>query len=550
MDGKSREIFIDGLSVTEVRAVVLRAPGVGLTEDDGPMGAGVLRVRPNDAADGAAGADFTRWPVIAEISRVPGEETYSPRGPDDRMRLILLLEELREAGGRAVVVSDPGEELRFLGGVLLLRESELRVVRFPAVRAGIVAAVRALAASGPPADDLAAHLRVLHDTCVLPDPTAAIGDYLRSTEEAAALMPLKHALDGAHPTVAEAARTALAALAAHPPSADIDLGGVEEPWVVFAPSASSFADTQVRSVESRGGRVHHLQAQDLLDDAGVFRAFSTALSFHGYFGWNWDAMIDCLGDLCAAATDHVAALCVIHAADALTDPEHVQLLISSLVYGAERSCLDYDDLGESVYGPPVPLNFLFLLDSTTPADLATRLTGRTDLVVSETDDLVTVTLHPDEWATSWRRDSRARPRMSSANAAPVTTVSEVRFVEMRAEIISAVHALADVEYQQRVWVRREYPHENVYDDFGTNVHILCDDTSVLENPFGAVGVFLRSAEEAEALLPLRTAMDGLLDQLGGQLEDIQYIESPLWPPVVAAAKTALVALTSSETDHR
>jgi hypothetical protein len=131
----------------------------------------------------------------------------------------------------------------------------------------------------------------------------------------------------------------------------------------------------------------------------------------------------------------------------------------------------------------------------------------------------------------------------------VRAVSEIRFVEARTEIIGAVRALADVDYQLRVWVRREYPHDNYYDDFTMNAHILLDDTTVLDDPFGAIGVYLRSAEEAEALLPLKAALGGLFDRLGGELEDIHYIESPLWPCVVNAAKGGLAALTEPDTRH-
>ncbi|MGW7647298.1 barstar family protein [Streptomyces bobili] len=31
-------------------------------------------------------------------------------------------------------------------------------------------------------------------------------------------------------------------------------------------------------------------------DAGIFRTFAQELSFLGYFGHNWDALVDCLDD--------------------------------------------------------------------------------------------------------------------------------------------------------------------------------------------------------------------------------------------------------------
>ncbi|MFG3437739.1 hypothetical protein ACGF0J_10915 [Nonomuraea sp. NPDC047897] len=72
------------------------------------------------------------------------------------------------------------------------------------------------------------------------------------------------------------------------------------------------------------------------------------------------------------------------------------------------------------------------------------------------------------------------------------TVKEIRFPDMRKEVEGAVRALADLEYQQAVWIRREDPHSQYYDDFDLNIHILYDDTAVLEDPYAAIGQLLTS----------------------------------------------------------
>lgn len=123
-------------------------------------------------------------------------------------------------------------------------------------------------------------------------------------------------------------------------------------------------------------------------------------------------------------------------------------------------------------------------------------------------------------------------------------MSEVRFPQMRAEVIDAVRALADPEYQQRVWIRRELPQPDYYDDFTLNIHILYDDTRVLEEPAGTVGDVLRSAEEATALAPLARQLDALFDRYGTDLSDEEYLATPEWAGVVRAAQTALAALTA------
>ncbi|WP_435812251.1 SCO4402 family protein [Streptomyces olivaceoviridis] len=122
-------------------------------------------------------------------------------------------------------------------------------------------------------------------------------------------------------------------------------------------------------------------------------------------------------------------------------------------------------------------------------------------------------------------------------------LNSVSFPEMRGNVVSAVQALADEDYQQRVWIDREYPHEGYYDDFDMNLHILFDDTLVLEDPTAAVGTILRSKEEVEAMGALASALDALLATEGRDKTDAEYIASPLWHAVLRAASAALEALS-------
>ncbi len=116
-------------------------------------------------------------------------------------------------------------------------------------------------------------------------------------------------------------------------------------------------------------------------------------------------------------------------------------------------------------------------------------------------------------------------------------VNEVQFPSMRDEVVEAVEALADTEYQWSAWVRHELPVGG-YDDFNLAIHILFDDTTVAEDPDRTIGVFLRSQEEADAMRKLGRQIRGLFDELGTELSDEEYLRSPGWPAVVAAAKEA------------
>jgi hypothetical protein len=121
----------------------------------------------------------------------------------------------------------------------------------------------------------------------------------------------------------------------------------------------------------------------------------------------------------------------------------------------------------------------------------------------------------------------------------------VQFPAMRAEVIGAVRALSDPEYQRRVWVRREFPTTQFYDDFMQRVNIL-DDLRILEDPAAAVGDVLRSAEEAETFAPLSDALRDLFETHGTDLRDEDYLNVPEWTAVVVAARNALNALTEPD----
>ncbi|MFE7172458.1 barstar family protein [Streptomyces sp. NPDC057616] len=75
-------------------------------------------------------------------------------------------------------------------------------------------------------------------------------------------------------------------------------------------------------MESKGGRVCHLDSRDLLTEQGIFSSFTDALQFPGYFGRNWDALVDCLGDVCGAVTGGVGGAVVVHDADRLVEAHY------------------------------------------------------------------------------------------------------------------------------------------------------------------------------------------------------------------------------------
>ncbi|MFJ7334387.1 hypothetical protein ACIQUU_14180 [Streptomyces sp. NPDC101116] len=126
----------------------------------------------------------------------------------------------------------------------------------------------------------------------------------------------------------------------------------------------------------------------------------------------------------------------------------------------------------------------------------------------------------------------------------MTARHDITLPEMRAEIIASVRALADPVYQQRVWVDREYPSADYYDDLTLTVNILYDDTTVLADPRTALGRTLAGGAEVEAMSRLAGELTRALDEVGRDEPDEGFLASPAWPSVVDAASAALEVLTA------
>ena len=116
-------------------------------------------------------------------------------------------------------------------------------------------------------------------------------------------------------------------------------------------------------------------------------------------------------------------------------------------------------------------------------------------------------------------------------------MNQVVHPEMRAQVISCLSSLSDIEYQQRVWVRREYPRENFYDDLWVNVGLLFDTSLVLEAPRDRVGDILVDDSEAVAMERLAGHLAPLIAKLG-DADESDYLAQPAWQDVLAAARDA------------
>lgn len=118
-------------------------------------------------------------------------------------------------------------------------------------------------------------------------------------------------------------------------------------------------------------------------------------------------------------------------------------------------------------------------------------------------------------------------------------MSEIKYPEMREELVNHLRALSDAEYQQRVWVAKGKEGTIEHDEFDYAVHFLYDDTQLAEDPRAMMGWILRNDSEAVLIERLVKIIESILQKHGTALSDAQYIVLPEWGGVVDVAKEAL-----------
>ncbi len=117
--------------------------------------------------------------------------------------------------------------------------------------------------------------------------------------------------------------------------------------------------------------------------------------------------------------------------------------------------------------------------------------------------------------------------------------------DLRVRLVATLSSLADPEYQRRVWIEghREPGNEDCFDE---DVHFLFDDTCLADDPDGALGVFLRTADEVQLLRDVVEAVDDAIEAVGRGASDAEYVVSQQWARVVAASSAALLVLRNSD----
>lgn len=150
------------------------------------------------------------------------------------------------------------------------------------------------------------------------------------------------------------------------------------PWVVFTKADDPWLSAETAALQARGGRVLHLDGRGLRQPASLFDAFARELGFPGYFGRNWDALVDCLHDWHGhgGATRDVAI--VVDHADELLGAEFLGLFVSVLCQAAWNANFQLDADGDPHGEPWTPFtqHFVLLLDHTPCGRVRRRGGGR------------------------------------------------------------------------------------------------------------------------------------------------------------------------------
>ncbi len=117
----------------------------------------------------------------------------------------------------------------------------------------------------------------------------------------------------------------------------------------------------------------------------------------------------------------------------------------------------------------------------------------------------------------------------------------LKYPSMRDELLETLQSLADLDYQRKIWVNKEFPHENFYDDFDNTFRFI-DDMSLMTDPESAIGIFLKDENEVQMIKAVMVALDRVFEALGMKATDEEYISCPEWSEVLKTASQAWQAM--------
>ena len=138
------------------------------------------------------------------------------------------------------------------------------------------------------------------------------------------------------------------------------LSAPKPPWIVKAPTEMADVLAIEESLADTGVTVRVLSGAKMRTKAQLLAEFASSLDFPAYFGANWDALADCLGDL--DWLRGFAYVFIIERADELlADESPDQLkLFSELIDRVAAGWAEPISLGEDWDRPAVPFHLVLV----------------------------------------------------------------------------------------------------------------------------------------------------------------------------------------------
>lgn len=117
--------------------------------------------------------------------------------------------------------------------------------------------------------------------------------------------------------------------------------------------------------------------------------------------------------------------------------------------------------------------------------------------------------------------------------------TDLKYPEMRSELMEYLSELADRDYQRQNWLPQNSTDGIPRSQLDYSVHFFLDDTSLLEEPERCIGFFLRDMEEANLAKQVSVLLKNLFKKYGVDMSDEEYIAKPEWSEIIAASQRAL-----------
>ncbi|WP_344099876.1 barstar family protein [Myceligenerans crystallogenes] len=176
----------------------------------------------------------------------------------------------------------------------------------------------------------------------------------------------------------------------------IRINNFAPPWVYLIESSSWKLKEAVSEFKKQGGRVVDFQGVGFSSEHALFESMATSLSFPGYFGKNWDALADCLGDLHPHVTGNFGILLRVSEAHEMLKIGLLDPFIEVACQAGWKANLALDADGIPTDQRRVCQHVVLELSECYWSDLTRSLEAK-DLAVSKSADWIGVQLSPNYW---------------------------------------------------------------------------------------------------------------------------------------------------------